>query len=73
MLSVDEKPHIQALEPAQGWLKLPNGKAITGFNHEFKRAEELAADGDLASVAVGLRIIDTGPLAITTPCGCSGH
>jgi len=29
-----------------------------------------AADGDLASVAVGLRIIDaTGPLAITTPCG----
>ena len=35
-----------------------------------KRAEELAADGDLASVAVGLRIIDaTGPLAITTPCG----
>jgi len=35
-----------------------------------KRAEELAADGDLASVAVGLRIIDaTGPLAITTPGG----
>jgi hypothetical protein len=56
VLSVDEKPHIQALEPAQGWLKLPNGKAITGFNHEFKRAEELAADGDLASVAVGLHL-----------------
>ena len=37
MLSVDEKPHIQALERAQGWLKLPNGKAITGFNHEYKR------------------------------------
>ena len=35
-----------------------------------KRAEELAADGDLAGVAVWLRIIDaTGPLAITTPCG----
>ena len=33
-----------------------------------KRAEELAADGDLASVAVWLRIIDaTGQLAITTP------
>ena len=37
VLSVDEKPHIQALERAQGWLKLPNGKAVTGFNHEYKR------------------------------------
>ena len=37
VLSVYEKPHIQALERAQGWLKLPNGKAITGFNHEYKR------------------------------------
>jgi hypothetical protein len=36
-LSVDEKPHIQALERAQGYLKLPNGKAVTGFNHEYKR------------------------------------
>jgi len=35
-----------------------------------KRAEELAADGDLAGVAVWLRIIDaTGQLAITTPSG----
>src|SRR5262245_63961032 len=30
VLAVDEKPHIQALERAQGWLKLPNGKAVTG-------------------------------------------
>lgn len=37
VLSVDEKPHIQALERAQGWLKLPNGRALTGFNHEYKR------------------------------------
>ena len=37
VLSVDEKPHIQALERAQGWLKLPTGKALTGFNHEYKR------------------------------------
>jgi transposase len=37
VLSVDEKPSIQALERAQGWLKLPNGKALTGFNHEYKR------------------------------------
>lgn len=31
VLCVDEKPHIQARERAQGWLKLPNGKALTGF------------------------------------------
>lgn len=37
VLSVDEKPAIQALERSQGWLKLPNGKALTGFNHEYKR------------------------------------
>ncbi len=37
VLSVDEKPHIQALERAQGWLRLPNGKALTGFNHGYKR------------------------------------
>jgi transposase len=37
VICVDEKPAIQALERAQGWLKLPNGKAITGYNHEYKR------------------------------------
>ena len=37
VLCVDEKPSIQALERAQGWLRLPNGKAITGRNHEYKR------------------------------------
>ena len=37
VLCVDEKPHIQALERAQGWLRLPNGKAMTGYSHEYKR------------------------------------
>lgn len=37
VLCVDEKPHIQALERAQGYLRLPNGRAITGFSHEYKR------------------------------------
>ena len=27
VISVDEKPHIQALERAQGYLRLPNGAA----------------------------------------------
>ena len=37
VICVDEKPAIQALERAQGWLRLPNGKAITGYNPEYKR------------------------------------
>jgi hypothetical protein len=34
---VDEKPSIQALERAQGWLRLPNGKALNGRSHGYKR------------------------------------
>lgn len=37
VISVDEKPSIQALERAQGWLRLPNGKAFRGHSHEYKR------------------------------------
>jgi len=37
VLSVDEKPSIQALERAQGWLRLPNGQALTGFSHRYTR------------------------------------
>jgi len=37
VLSIDEKPCIQALERAQGWIRLPNGRALTGFAHEYKR------------------------------------
>jgi hypothetical protein len=31
------KHHIQALERAQGYLKLPNGRAVRGFSHEYTR------------------------------------
>ena len=37
VLCVDEKPQIQALERAQGWLRLPDGRALTGFAHEYQR------------------------------------
>jgi transposase len=37
VLSFDKKPCIQALERAQGWLKMPDGKALSGFAHEYKR------------------------------------
>jgi hypothetical protein len=37
VLSVDEKPSIQALERAQGDLKLPTGRAMIGQSHDDKR------------------------------------
>ena len=48
---VDEKPAIQALERAQGYLKLPNGRALTGQSHDYKRhgTTTLFAAFDVAS------------------------
>ena len=37
VLCVDEKPSIQALERAQGYLKMPNGRALGGHSHDYKR------------------------------------
>ncbi len=37
VICVDEKPSIQALERAQGYLKFPNGRALTGHSHDYKR------------------------------------
>ena len=37
VLAVDEKPTIQALERAQGYLKLPNGRSLHGQAHEYRR------------------------------------
>ena len=37
VICLDEKPAIQALERAQGWLRLPDGQALRGFSHEYKR------------------------------------
>ncbi|HSU55844.1 MAG TPA: IS630 family transposase [Candidatus Dormibacteraeota bacterium] len=37
VICVDEKPHIQALQRAQGYLRLPDGKAVNGFSHCYKR------------------------------------
>jgi transposase len=37
VLCVDEKPSIQALERAQGYLKMPNGRALTGQSHDYRR------------------------------------
>jgi transposase len=37
VICVDEKPQIQALQRAQGYLRLPDGKAVNGFSHCDKR------------------------------------
>jgi hypothetical protein len=37
VICIDEKPSIQALERPQGYLKLPNGRALTGHSHDDKR------------------------------------
>jgi transposase len=37
VLAVDEKPSIQALERRQGYLKLRNGRALTGQSHNYTR------------------------------------
>lgn len=37
VLAVDEKPHIQALERAQGYLRLANGRTLTGQSHTYRR------------------------------------
>jgi len=57
VLCVDEKPAIQALQRAQGWLRLPNGKALTGYNHEYKRNGTTTLFAAL-NVATGL--VETG-------------
>jgi len=54
VISVDEKPAIQALERAQGWLRLPDGQAMRGFSHEYKRhgTTTLFAAMEIATVIV---------------------
>jgi hypothetical protein len=37
VLCIDEKPSIQVLERAPGYLKLPNGRTLTGHSHDYKR------------------------------------
>jgi transposase len=43
VICVDEKPSIQALERAQGYLRLPNGRTLTGRSHDYKRQWDLDA------------------------------
>jgi transposase len=57
VLSVDEKPHIQALQRAQGWLRLPNGKALTGYSHDYKRHGTTTL---FAALEVATGLVNTG-------------
>jgi len=53
VICVDEKPQIQALERAQGYVRLPDRRPITGFSHEYKRHGTTALFAAL-EVATGL-------------------
>jgi len=37
VVCVDEKPQIQALQRAQGYLRLPDGRAVNGYSHCYER------------------------------------
>ena len=64
VLCVDEKPSIQALERAQGYLRLPNGRALCGQSHDYTRhgTTTLFAALDLATGKV-----DGGPPKAPSP------
>ena len=57
VIGVDEKPSIQALERAQGWLRLPNGQALTGFSHCYKRHGTTTL---FAAMATATGLVKTG-------------
>lgn len=54
VLSIDEKPSIQALGRAQGYLRFPDGRALTGQSHDYRRHETttLFAALDIATGSV---------------------
>lgn len=53
VICVDEKPSIQALERAQGYLRFQDGKTVTGFSHRYKRHGTTTLFGAL-EVATGM-------------------
>jgi hypothetical protein len=60
LLCVDEKPSIQALERAQGYLKLSNGRALTGQSHELRwQSSPLGRNDDrvLSTVRIWVGVI----------------
>lgn len=57
VLCVDEKPSIQALERAQGYLKMPNGRALMGFAHDYTRHGTTTL---FAALEVATGLVQTG-------------
>jgi transposase len=53
VLCVDEKPHIQVLERAQGWLRLSDGTSLMGVQNRYQRHGTTTLIGAL-EVATGL-------------------
>ena len=60
---VDEKPGIQGLYDSQGWLRLPDGRALTGFADERHGTTTL-----FAALEVVMGLIQTGHHARRRRC-----
>lgn len=69
VICMDEKPHIQALERAQGWLRLPDGRALTGFAHEYTRHGTSTL---FAALSVATGQVQARPLHAAPPGRVSG-
>ncbi len=69
VISVDEKPSIQALERAQGYLRRPDDKAVYGFSHCYKRHGTMAL---FAALEVTTRTGEDGSLSPPQTAGVSG-
>jgi hypothetical protein len=61
------KSLTQALERAQGYIRLPNGRAVTGFAHEYERHGTTLCSRLLKPPLVWLRsaITKSAPMALT--------
>jgi len=85
VICVDEKPSIQALERAQGYLKLPNGRTMSGHSHPsiFPREPhdaplriDMLVDGQLVGIllprffGLGSRTLGRG---LRSPDGHGAH
>ena len=66
VLSVDEKPSIQALERAQGYLRLPDGKAVIDFSHGYKRHGTTTL---FAALEITTGLVEDGALSVAVGNG----
>jgi hypothetical protein len=74
VFAVDEKPSVQALERAHGYLKLPNGRELTGQSHDYKRNGTTTPFAALFPAARSLdTITNVGGASNSSTSGVANH